>query len=168
MPILSFCPFSFAFAVPVAVLATRLPSSVSGLSFLAFFGLYSLFVGLFNLDILCCLFIWGFTFFGPLLTLIFGIFACTRFTHLIRCFRCMWSMLLFWPFLSYIFLLLYLLYHFALVFFWPFLALVFWPLSLYTALQLYWHYFYHLLACHLRLFCLYQYLHHLVPFVFMF
>ena len=35
------------------------------------------FCGTFNLDILCCLFIWGFTFFGPLLTLIFGIFACT-------------------------------------------------------------------------------------------
>ena len=76
--------------------------------------------------------------------------------------------LLFWPFLLYIFLLLCLLYHFALVFFWPFLALVFWPLSLYTALQWYQHYFYHLLACHLRLFCLYQYLHHLVPFVFAF
>ena len=60
------------------------------------------------------------------------------------------------------------LYHFALVFFWPFLMLVFWPLFLYTALQLYQHYFYHLLACCLGLFCLYQYLHHLVPFVFAF
>ena len=36
MPILSFCPFSFAFTIPVAVLATGSPSSVSGLPFLAF------------------------------------------------------------------------------------------------------------------------------------
>ena len=35
MPILSFYPFSFAFAVPVAVLATGSPNSVSGLPFLA-------------------------------------------------------------------------------------------------------------------------------------
>ena len=33
MPILSFCPFSFAFSIPVAVLATGSPSSVSGLPF---------------------------------------------------------------------------------------------------------------------------------------
>ena len=31
---------------------------------------------------------------GFLLTLIFGICACTRFTHLIRCFWCTWSMFL--------------------------------------------------------------------------
>ena len=36
MPILSFCPFPFAFAIPVVVLATGSPSSVSGLPFLAF------------------------------------------------------------------------------------------------------------------------------------
>ena len=36
MPILSFCPFPFAFAVPLAVLATGSPSSVSGLPLLAF------------------------------------------------------------------------------------------------------------------------------------
>ena len=35
-----------------------------------------------------------------------------------------------WPFLSYVFLLLYSLNHFALVFFWPFLALISWPLYL--------------------------------------
>ena len=36
MSILSFCPFSFAFSIPVAVLATGSPSSVSSLPFLAF------------------------------------------------------------------------------------------------------------------------------------
>ena len=36
MPILSFCPFSFAFAIPVVVLATGSPSSVSCLPFSAF------------------------------------------------------------------------------------------------------------------------------------
>ena len=36
MPILSFCPFSFSFSIPVVVLATGSPSSVSGLPFLAF------------------------------------------------------------------------------------------------------------------------------------
>ena len=36
MPILSFCPFAFALSVPVVVLATGSPSSVSGLPFLAF------------------------------------------------------------------------------------------------------------------------------------
>ena len=36
MPILSFCPFPFAFAIPVLVLATGSPSSVSGLPFLVF------------------------------------------------------------------------------------------------------------------------------------
>ena len=36
MPILSFCLFSFAFSIPVAVLATGSPSSVSYLPFLAF------------------------------------------------------------------------------------------------------------------------------------
>ena len=36
MPILSFCPFSFAFSIPVAVLAMGSPSSVSGLPFSAF------------------------------------------------------------------------------------------------------------------------------------
>ena len=36
MPILSFCPFSFAFSIPVVVLAMGSPSSVSGLPFSAF------------------------------------------------------------------------------------------------------------------------------------
>ena len=36
MPILSFCPLSFAFSIPVVVLATGSPSSVSALPFLAF------------------------------------------------------------------------------------------------------------------------------------
>ena len=36
MPILSFCPFSFALSVPGMVLTTGSPSSVSGLPFLAF------------------------------------------------------------------------------------------------------------------------------------
>ena len=36
MPILSFCPFSFAFSIPVAVLAMGSPSSVSDLPFSAF------------------------------------------------------------------------------------------------------------------------------------
>ena len=36
MPILSFSPFSFALYVPVAVLTTRSPNSVSGLPFAAF------------------------------------------------------------------------------------------------------------------------------------
>ena len=36
MPILSFCPFAFALSVPIVVLTTGSPSSVSGLPFLAF------------------------------------------------------------------------------------------------------------------------------------
>ena len=36
MPILSFCPFSFALSVPVAVLTTGSPNSVSSLPFAAF------------------------------------------------------------------------------------------------------------------------------------
>ena len=36
MPILSFCPFSFAFSIPVVVLAMGSPSNVSCLPFLAF------------------------------------------------------------------------------------------------------------------------------------
>ena len=36
MPILSFCPFPLAFAIPVVVLDARSPSSVSGLSLSAF------------------------------------------------------------------------------------------------------------------------------------
>ena len=36
MPILSVCPFSFAFSIPVVVLATGSPSSLSGLPFSAF------------------------------------------------------------------------------------------------------------------------------------
>ena len=36
MPNLSFCPFSCAFDLPVAVLVTGSPSSVSGLPFSAF------------------------------------------------------------------------------------------------------------------------------------
>ena len=39
------------------------------------YGLRSFFARLFNLDILCCLFIWGFTFFSLPLPLIYGIFA---------------------------------------------------------------------------------------------
>ena len=36
MPILSFHPFSFAFAIPVVVLATGSPNSESGFPFSAF------------------------------------------------------------------------------------------------------------------------------------
>ena len=68
--------------------------------------------------------------FVSLLTINFCILACTRSTHLIRCFWCTWSMFLNKHFLSGLFLwqvysLLYLSYLFVFVFFWPLLVLVF-------------------------------------------
>ena len=89
MSILSFCPFYTCCGISYQITQWCVQFAFFGL-----YGLCSLFVGLFNLDILCCLFIWGFTFFGPLLTLIFGIFACTQLTHLVRCFQYIWSMFL--------------------------------------------------------------------------
>ena len=137
MPILSFCPFSFAFSTCVAVLATGSSNSVFGLPLSAFLA-FSPFLQ--DVLIFCCLFIWKFYLFGPLSTINVGIFACSQCTHLIRCFWCMWSMFLnksFYLgfFLWQILLLLCLSYLFVFVFFWPFLALVFWPLFLYTAFQ---------------------------------
>ena len=78
MPILSFCPFSFALSVPVVVLTTRSPSSVSSLPFSAFTALVP-FLWDFLIWISFVAFLYGgLPFFGPLLTLIYGIFACTR------------------------------------------------------------------------------------------
>ena len=86
MPILSFCPFSFAFSY---LLWYSLQDHLVVCPVCLFWHLRPQFpfCGTFNLDILCCLFIWGFTFFGPLLPLICGILACTQFVHLVRCFQ---------------------------------------------------------------------------------
>ena len=144
-------------------------SSVSGLPLSAFSPFFQdILISLSFFAFLCG----GFTFSVPLSTICIGIFARTQYIHLVRCFQCMWSMFFnksFYLGFSVAILLASLSFiSFCIHIFLPFLALVFWPLFLLIAFQFQCHFFCHIWAYHLSLFWLYQYLHHLVSFVFVF
>ena len=144
MPILSFHPFT----VPVAVLATGSPSSVSILPLSAFSASFP-FLQDFLIWISFVAFLYGgfsFSFPSQPSTLAFlpvpnlltssGVFSVHGLCFSISASIWAFSMAYLFaslPFISFVF-----------VFFWPFLALVFWPLSRCTAFQFLWHYFYHL------------------------
>ena len=169
MPTLSYCPFSFTFSIHVVVLTTGSPSSVSRLPLLAFSPFFwDVLIWLFFVAFLCG----GFTFSVPSRPSVLaflpvpnvftssGVFSVCGLCFTISAYIFAFSDAILFASLSFIF--------FCICIPWPFLVLVFWPLFLLISFQFHWHFFCHIWAYHLLLFWLYQYLHHLVPFVFVF
>ena len=83
---LIFSPFCLCLFYTCCSISHRITQRCIRIAFVSSFGFFTLPTGCFNLTIFCCLFMWGFYIFGPLLTIYIGIFACTQCIQLVRCF----------------------------------------------------------------------------------
>ena len=89
-----FLPFFFCLFYTYCSISHWITQQCIWITFISFFSFFTLLLRCFSLTIFYCLFMWEFYLFGSLSTICIGIFACTQCIHLVRCFRCTWSMFL--------------------------------------------------------------------------